>query len=52
VIPNYYKVDDNLYRSHHPGHRRLKQARRLSVKSVLSLRGDPDALRNRRKRAA
>jgi len=52
LIPNFYKVDDHLYRSNHPGHRRLKQARQLGVQSILSLRGDPDTLPNRRERAA
>jgi protein tyrosine/serine phosphatase len=52
VIPNFYKVDADLYRSNHPGYRRLKQARDLGIKSVLSLRGDPDASPNRREQAA
>ncbi|MDG4647136.1 tyrosine-protein phosphatase [Roseibacterium sp. SDUM158017] len=39
-VPNFYKVDADLYRANHPGHRRLRIARDLGVKSVLSLRGD------------
>ncbi|MGP1355926.1 fused DSP-PTPase phosphatase/NAD kinase-like protein [Roseicyclus sp.] len=52
VIPNFYKVDDDLYRSSHPGFRRLERAKRLGVRSVLSLRGDPDATPNAREREA
>jgi protein tyrosine phosphatase (PTP) superfamily phosphohydrolase (DUF442 family) len=37
---NFYKVDDDLYRSNHPGYWVLSRARALGVRSVLSLRGD------------
>ncbi len=39
-VPNFYKVDADLYRANHPGYRRLRRARDLGVRSVLSLRGD------------
>lgn len=40
LVPNFYRVDDDLYRANHPGYRRLRIARDLGVRSVLSLRGD------------
>lgn len=39
-VPNFYKVDADLYRANHPGYGRLRRARDLGVRSVLSLRGD------------
>jgi protein tyrosine phosphatase (PTP) superfamily phosphohydrolase (DUF442 family) len=39
-VPNFYRVDDDLYRANHPGHRRLRIARDKGIRSVLSLRGD------------
>src|SRR6056297_26301 len=35
---NFYKVDDDLYRSNHPGYWVLSRARALGVRSVFSLR--------------
>lgn len=40
LIPNFHKVDNEVYRANHPGYRRLRLARDLGVRSVLSLRGD------------
>jgi len=37
---NFYRVDEDLYRSNHPGFRALSRAKRLGIRSVLSLRGD------------
>jgi protein tyrosine/serine phosphatase len=39
-ITNFYKVDADLYRSNHPGRRRLTTAKQRGIRSVLSLRGD------------
>lgn len=46
ILPNFYKVDDDLYRSNHPGKRMLKRARARGVRSVLSLRGPADNTHN------
>ena len=51
LFPNFYKVDDELYRSNHPGRRRLAKAKALGIRSVLSLR-DPDCMPSRLERAA
>src|SRR6056297_2280173 len=37
---NFYRVDEDLYRSNHPGFRALSRAKRLGIRSVLSLSGD------------
>jgi protein tyrosine phosphatase (PTP) superfamily phosphohydrolase (DUF442 family) len=43
-VPNFYRVDADLYRANHPGVRRLRIARDKGIRSVLSLRGeDPSA---------
>ena len=39
IIPNFYQVDELLYRSNHPSPRRLSHLKRLGIRSVLSLRG-------------
>lgn len=46
LLPNFYKVDDDVYRSNHPGLRALRRARARGVRSVLSLRGDADITPN------
>lgn len=40
LVSNFYKVDDDLYRSNHPHVRHLRRAHALGIRSVLSLRGD------------
>lgn len=42
LLPNFHKVDADLYRSNHPGLRLLRRAQGLGVRSVLSLRGDAE----------
>jgi len=39
ILPNTYRVDAKLFRSNHPGRRRLNALARKGVVSVLSLRG-------------
>ncbi|MEQ8368003.1 MAG: tyrosine-protein phosphatase [Roseicyclus sp.] len=44
MLPNFHKVNAELFRSGHPGYRTLKRARALGVTSVLSLRGEADSV--------
>lgn len=39
LVPNFYRVDADLWRANHPGFRRLRIARDKGIRSVLSLRG-------------
>lgn len=50
-VPNFYRVDEALYRSNHPGLRRLRKARNLGIRSILSLRG-PRCMPSRLEHAA
>ena len=37
---NFYKVADGVYRSNHPGPKRLEKYKALGIRSVINLRGD------------
>ncbi len=52
LIPNFYAVDDQLFRSGHPSPRRLRIARRRGIASILSLRGGADNTPNYIERVA
>ncbi|NKX44724.1 dual specificity protein phosphatase family protein [Roseibacterium sp. KMU-115] len=42
LLPNFYRVDADLYRGNHPGYRRLARYKALGIRSVLTLRGEDD----------
>lgn len=42
VIPNLYRIDENLWRSNQPGRRRLHALKAQGLQAILSLRGDSD----------
>jgi len=53
LLPNTYPVDEDLWRSNHPGRRRMEQlTRNAGIRSILSLRGDADNTPNILERAA
>jgi protein tyrosine/serine phosphatase len=51
-VPNYHRVDADLFRSAHPSPRTLARAHADGVRAVLSLRGDADIAANIVERAA
>jgi protein tyrosine/serine phosphatase len=40
LVPNLYRIDEDLWRSNQPGRRRLMRMKTMGIRSVLSLRGD------------
>jgi protein tyrosine phosphatase (PTP) superfamily phosphohydrolase (DUF442 family) len=53
LVPNLYRIDEDLYRANQPGRRRLLKLKAMGIRSVLSLRGDSmDAASVVEKRAA
>lgn len=52
VLPNAYRVDEDLWRGAHPGRRQLARLRAAGVASVLNLRGGGNTVPNAEERAA
>ena len=46
VLPNIYKVDENMIRGGHPDRARLEMLKDAGVKAILNLRGDVDTVSN------
>jgi protein tyrosine/serine phosphatase len=42
MVPNLYRIDNDIWRSNQPGRRRLLRLKAQGLASVLSLRGDSD----------
>jgi len=38
-VPNFYKIDDNLYRSAQPTAEGMKELKKYGIKSIINLRG-------------
>ncbi len=51
VLPNTYRVDDDLWRGGHPGRGQLKRLKARGIRTILNLRGGGDTVANATERA-